>query len=123
MVQLVRLWPAGLGLRPAPLALLVIGVGLALVAVALVEVPFLVKDAAACLFRCSTGAGARAFVDGGFSKENEEIKDGKLVFFAYMVFYGKRDRRRKGQEKKKQKHKKPARLVWLSTSSCPTLSV
>ena len=50
VVQLVRLWPAGLGLRPAPLALLVVGVRVALVAVALVEIPLLVKDAAACAF-------------------------------------------------------------------------
>lgn len=49
VVKLVRLWPAGLGLRPAPLALLVVGVRVALVAVALVEIPLLVKDAATCV--------------------------------------------------------------------------
>lgn len=50
VVELVRLWTAGLGLCPPPLALFIIGVRVALVAVALVEVPLLVEDAAACVF-------------------------------------------------------------------------
>lgn len=50
VVKLVRLWPARLGLRPAPLALLVVRVRVALVAVAFVEVSLLVKNAATCRF-------------------------------------------------------------------------